>query len=57
MAHRVTCPHCHRSFAAPPTMQSRGGNARAASLTPERKREIARLAARARWKNHRPDGS
>jgi hypothetical protein len=27
----------------------RGGKARAAALTPERRREIAQLAARARW--------
>jgi hypothetical protein len=28
----------------------RGGKARAAALTPKRRRDIARLAARARWK-------
>ena len=28
---------------------SRGGHARAAALTPKRRREIARAAARARW--------
>jgi hypothetical protein len=28
----------------------KGGNARAAKLTPERRREIARLAAKKRWK-------
>lgn len=30
-------------------MQAAGGRARAASLTPERRREIAKLAAAARW--------
>ncbi len=31
---------------------SRGGKARAASLTPERRREIAVKAARVRWAKH-----
>lgn len=31
-------------------MASLGGMARAKSLTPERRREIARKAAKARWK-------
>lgn len=31
----------------------KGGKARAKSLTPERKKEIARLAAQARWKDSR----
>lgn len=31
----------------------KGGRARADSLTPERRREIARRAAAARWKNDR----
>lgn len=31
----------------------KGGRARAAKLTPERRREIARKAARARWANER----
>lgn len=30
-----------------------GGKARAKALTPERRREIARNAARARWKNRK----
>jgi hypothetical protein len=30
----------------------RGGKARAEKLSPERRKEIARLAARARWGNH-----
>jgi hypothetical protein len=30
---------------------SRGGQARAAKLSPRRRREIAQIAARARWKN------
>jgi len=34
---------------------SRGGLARAAVLTPKRRREIARAAAHARWKDRRPD--
>jgi len=32
---------------------SRGGVARAAALTPKRRREIARLAAQARWRKGR----
>ena len=32
------------------SMGKRGGKARAASLSPARKRQIARAAARARWK-------
>jgi hypothetical protein len=31
-------------------MGKKGGPARAASMTPERRKEIARKAARARWK-------
>lgn len=30
----------------------KGGPARAKSLTPERRKEIARKAAQTRWKNH-----
>ena len=33
----------------------KGGRARAESLSPERRREIARKAARARWSNEKPD--
>ncbi len=32
----------------------RGGPARAAKLSPERRREIAQQAARARWEKHGP---
>jgi len=32
----------------------KGGKARAAALTPERRKEIAQKAAKARWGNHRP---
>ncbi|PPD41251.1 MAG: histone H1 [Methylocystis sp.] len=35
----------------------RGGRARADRLTPERRREIALLAARSRWKDHGSDDS
>ncbi len=31
----------------------KGGKARAKKMTPERRREIARNAARARWRRHR----
>ncbi len=31
----------------------KGGKARAKKMTPERRREIARKAARARWRRHR----
>jgi hypothetical protein len=31
----------------------KGGRARAVALTPERRKEIATLAAKARWKTHR----
>jgi hypothetical protein len=34
---------------------SKGGKARAASLTPERRSEIARDAIRRRWDEHRKD--
>lgn len=36
------------------SIQSAGGKARAAALTPEQRRDIAQKAANARW--HRPDG-
>lgn len=32
----------------------KGGKARAQKLTPEQRREIAKKAARARWKGHAP---
>jgi hypothetical protein len=32
-------------------MGKKGGPARAASMTPERRKEVARLAAKKRWKN------
>jgi hypothetical protein len=35
----------------------KGGTARAKSLSPERKREIAKIAARARWKNNQATSS
>lgn len=31
---------------------SKGGNARAAKLTPKKRKEIAAKAAKARWNNH-----
>ena len=31
----------------------KGGNARAEKLSPERRKEIAKIAATSRWKNHR----
>lgn len=34
-----------------PKGRSKGGKARAKSLSPERRKEIAQLAARARWKS------
>lgn len=34
---------------------SAGGRARAKALTPERRSEIARKAAKARWANREPD--
>ena len=34
---------------AAPSKRDKGGHARAAALTPERRREIARQAAAARW--------
>jgi hypothetical protein len=36
------------------SMASAGGKARAAKLTPERRREIARMAGAARWAKHPP---
>lgn len=36
------------------TISSNGGRARAASLSPERRKEIARLAASARWGKPKP---
>ena len=35
-------------------LQSRGGKARARKLTKARRKEIARAAARARWKRDKP---
>ena len=35
----------------------RGGKARARKLSPERRREIARKASLARWKNHPKNNS
>lgn len=52
------CPCCNRSFENlrrhmadqhPEQAKARGGRARAAKLTPERRREIASAAAKARW--------
>lgn len=37
-----------------PSMQSKGGHARAAKLSPERRREIALKASHARWKRDQP---
>lgn len=37
-----------------PSMQSKGGHARAAKLSPERRREIALKASHARWKPDQP---
>jgi hypothetical protein len=42
------------SRAAAQALGSNGGRARAASLTPARRREIARKAARARWGKPKP---
>jgi hypothetical protein len=38
-----------RVMSAAAELGSRGGKARAARLTPERRREVARTAARKRW--------
>ena len=40
----------------PKSGKSRGGVARAESLSPERRREIATGAAKARWKKHKAAG-
>lgn len=40
-----------------PTMASKGGHARAASLPKARRVAIARKAARKRWKTHKPTES
>lgn len=53
MAHRLRCPHCQRTFAAPVTQQRRGGKARAAHMTPEQRSASARAAAQARWAQQR----
>jgi len=34
----------------------KGGNARSASMTPERRKEIAQQAAKHRWANRKSDG-
>jgi hypothetical protein len=46
---RLRCPHCQRTFKAPTTQQAKAGRARANALTPERRAEIAKKAADARW--------
>ena len=40
----------------PETIHSRGGRARAASLTPEQRKAIAQRAAAARWGKPEPEG-
>ena len=37
---------------AKPTGRGKGGNARAAAMSPERRNEVARKAAQARWHKH-----
>lgn len=43
----MRCQFCRKAL--PNTMQSKGGKARAKSLTASRRQEIARAAAKARW--------
>ena len=43
----MRCSHCRKKL--PATMQSKGGKARAKSLTPAERSEIARAAVNARW--------
>ncbi len=49
---KTACARCGSTWSRPQplsTMHARAGYARAASLTPERRSEIAQIAARARW--------
>jgi len=49
------CVRCgYPQWAHLDSVQSKGGHARSASLTKAQRKEIARKAAAARWKNHTP---
>lgn len=48
----MKCPHCGGDISA--VMASVGGKARAKQLTKAKRGEIARNAAAARWKGHKP---
>jgi len=46
----IDCPTCGRRMPIGDAQRSAmGGNARAAKLSPERRREIAKIAAAKRW--------
>ena len=52
---RIATGEIRESYEAPKRMQkraSKGGKARTAVLTPERRKEIAKTAAVARWKGN-----
>jgi hypothetical protein len=48
----VKCPHCGGDIG--PVLASAGGKARAKKLSKAKRAEIARKAAAARWKGHKP---
>ena len=46
---KIATGEIEEELEAPPTGKVNGGKARAASMTPEERRDLARTAAKARW--------